>query len=38
MFSEFFSGETLMLKISLLVTFANMIAGLFGKSEGMNWN
>jgi len=27
-----------MLKISLLVTFANMIAGLFGKSEGMNWN
>jgi len=27
-----------MLKVTLLVTFANMIAGLFGKSEGMNWN
>jgi hypothetical protein len=38
MFSEFFSGETLMLKVSLLVTFANMIAGLFGKSEGTTWS
>jgi len=26
-----------MLKVSLLVSFANMIAGLFGKSEGQTW-
>jgi hypothetical protein len=38
MFSEFFSGETLMLKISLLVSLANIVAGFFGKSEGVNWN
>jgi hypothetical protein len=28
---------TLMLKISWLATFANALAGLFGKSEGQNW-
>jgi len=27
-----------MLKINLLVTFANMVAGLFGKSEGTTWS
>jgi len=26
-----------MLKVTLLVTLANMIAGLFGKSEGQTW-
>jgi hypothetical protein len=30
--------ETLMLKVSLLVSFANMIAGFFGKSEGQVWD
>jgi hypothetical protein len=33
-----YTGVTLMLKISWLATFANALAGLFGKSEGMNWN
>jgi hypothetical protein len=32
-----YTGVTLMLKISLLVTFANALAGLFGKSEGQTW-
>jgi hypothetical protein len=35
---QFFSGETLMLKIGLLVSLANIVAGFFGKSEGVNWN
>lgn len=35
---DFFLRGTLMLKVSLLVSFANMIAGLFGKSEGSTWS
>jgi len=27
-----------MLKISLLVSLAHIVAGFFGKSEGVNWN
>jgi len=27
-----------MLKISWLATFANALAGLFGKSEGLTWH
>jgi len=27
-----------MLKISWLATFANALAGLFGKSEGLTWS
>jgi hypothetical protein len=38
MFFDLFPRGTLMLKISLLVTLANMIAGLFGKSEGQTWS
>jgi hypothetical protein len=30
-------GDAHMLKVTLLVAFANMIAGFFGKSEGQNW-
>jgi hypothetical protein len=37
MVSEFFSGETLMLKVDLLASFAYFLAGLFGKSEGQTW-
>jgi hypothetical protein len=29
---------TLMLKVSWLATFANALAGLFGKSEGLTWH
>ena len=37
--SHFFpKGETLMLKANLLTSVAYFLAGLFGKSEGMNWN
>jgi hypothetical protein len=32
------TGVTLMLKISWLATFANALAGLFGKSEGQTWH
>jgi hypothetical protein len=32
------TGVTLMLKISLIATFANVLAGLFGKSEGLTWH
>jgi hypothetical protein len=32
------TGVTLMLKISWLATFANALAGLFGKSEGLTWS
>jgi hypothetical protein len=38
MVSEFFSGETLMLKVDLLASFAYFLAGLFGKSEGTTWS
>ena len=31
-------GETLMLKVNLLTSVAYFLAGLFGKSEGVNWN
>jgi hypothetical protein len=31
------TGVTLMLKISWLSTFANALAGLFGKGEGSTW-
>jgi hypothetical protein len=31
-------GETLMLKVNLLASVAYFLAGLFGKSEGVNWN
>jgi hypothetical protein len=32
------TGVTLMLKISWLATFANTLAGLLGKSEGLTWH
>jgi hypothetical protein len=32
------TGVTLMLKLNLLVTFANALAGLFGRSEGLTWS
>jgi hypothetical protein len=38
MFSVSLTGVTLMLKISLLATFANALAGLFGKGEVLMWN
>jgi hypothetical protein len=32
------TGVTLMLKIGLLATFANALAGLFGRGEVLNWS
>jgi hypothetical protein len=32
------TGVTLMLKISLIQTLANLVAGLFGRPEVQNWN
>jgi hypothetical protein len=37
-FGILLKGDAHMLKASLLVAFANMVAGFFGKCEGMNWN
>jgi hypothetical protein len=33
-----YTGVTLMLKISFVTMFANALAGLFGKSEGLTWS
>jgi hypothetical protein len=38
MFLVSLTGVTLMLKISLLATFANALAGLFGKGEVLSWS